>query len=263
MSLIFLTIEHDVEPTLLHYGVKGMRWGIRKTDPSSMNIRTEGIRVRSDGSMEIDAGVSIQRLIRMKGGTTELKDMTFASISDYDNAKYIDYLGSRKGGRDHILSIQTVKPIKAPSTEESTKMISELFLKDLQFRERVVPYLGSPISDKELAKIKEDPTGPIADKWYKEVNKQMTFTEALRPEIPYVKESVRKQVESKGYNALRDENDVAWNVAKSPIIIFSPEKTLKVITVTKINNEMRKASKETLKQYKKLGKNWTDKHFYE
>jgi hypothetical protein len=51
-------------------------------------------------------------------------------------------------------------------------------------------------------------------------------------------------------------------VAKAPVIILNPEKTLSVVSVTNITDELRTSSKETLKEYKKLGKNWVDKYVY-
>ena len=59
-----------------------------------------------------------------------------------------------------------------------------------------------------------------------------------------------------------NENDFQNKVAKAPVIILNPEKTLSVVSMTDITDELRAASKETLNDYKKLGKNWVDEYVY-
>ena len=52
-------------------------------------------------------------------------------------------------------------------------------------------------------------------------------------------------------------------VSKAPIIILNPQKTLKVVSVDNITDELRNESKGVLKDYKKIGKDWVDKYVYE
>lgn len=252
--------------TLMHYGVPGMRWGVRKLDSSSLIVKSQGVRIGSDGSIDIQKGASLQRLVRSSGASLPMKDLTYASLSDYDNARYIKTIGGKGifgGGRDQILSIQATQNIKAPSLDESTKMVSDLFLNDAKFQKTYTNMMDVPISKKELDRIRSDPGGKTARAWYESVNQSLTFDAEFDPIAPYVQKTVREKVQSKGYNALRDENDVAAKISKAPIIIFSPDKSLKVITVTTITDEIRQANKEKLKQYKSLGKNWAEEKLYD
>ena len=251
---------------LEHYGVKGMRWGVRKkNDASTISARNEGVLSKADGSITISKGASIQRLVRSNGESLPMKDMTYASINDYDNAKYIKTIGGKGffgGGRDQILSIKTVAPIKAPSKEEATRLFSELMIKDSAFRKQNTNILGASISDKEFAAMKANPTGRVATAWYDQTNVKLTFDASFDPDAPRIQAKVREHYVKNGYNALRDENDVNSKIAVSPIIIFNPEKSLKVVSVTEITDELRKANKAKLKQYKTQGKDWLEKELY-
>ncbi len=253
------------EEALFHFGVKGMRWGVRKAPEVSADLTVPGVTLGRDGSITIKEGVSIQRLVRSSGKSLPMKDVTYASINQYDNARYIKVIGGKGilgGGRDQILSIKTTQAIKAPSVVESTKVVSDLMVHDAEFRKRNTGPLGEPIRSQDLAKITADPTGKDAQAWYHMTNVKLTFDATFDPDAPYVQKRVRETFQAKGFNAVRDENDVAGKIAKSPVIIFSPEKSLKVVGTTQITDELRKANKQELKQYKRNGKEWVDQQLY-
>ena len=258
----------EEDDTLAHYGVKGMRWGHRKSEVAKpTDIRNAGVRVGADGSIEIDKGASMQRLVRSSGKSLPMKDLTYASINDYDNARYVKTIGGKGllgGGRDQILSIQATRPIKAPSVDEATRIFSEKMIADPAFRKSVInvaSFTGS-MTDKEWARIQAESTGKDAKTWYKTANTALTFDNDFAPGATKLQMQIRELYQSKGYNALRDENDVSSGIAKAPIIIFSPEKSLRVLTVTNITDELRAANKEKLRAYKSLGKDWADKRLY-
>lgn len=256
-----------VESILEHYGAKGMKWGVRKEihAPSS-NLRLQGITINKDGSMSIKKGSNIQRLVSSKKGSSRpLKDISFASINKYDNAKYIKVIGSKGllgGGRDTILTIKTTKQIKAPSLSESVRIHSDLMLNNAKYREVNRSWVNRSISSHELKEISKDPTGRRAKIWYDNANQNLTYDPKDLPHMGIMQQHFRAAFEAKGYNAVRDENDISSKIAKSPIIIFSPEKSLKVIKTTEITDTIRKANKQDLKSYKKNGKDWIDKELY-
>lgn len=255
--------------TLSHYGVKGMRWGIRKerqsSDTSPATLKPHGVTFGKDGSITIEKGALIQRLVRSNGNSLPMKDITYASLNEYDNARYIKVIGGKGffgGGRDTVLSIRATKTIKAPSVTEATKLVSDMMVRDPEFRTRNTGPLGAPISNKELAQIKANPTGKTAKGWYWNTNQKLTFDKGYDPDAPFVQKRFREEFESKGYGAVRDENDVTARIAKAPVIIFSPEKSLKVVGSKQITDDLRKANKQTLKGYKKNGKAWVDRELY-
>jgi hypothetical protein len=255
------------EAALAHYGVKGMRWGVRK-DRTPVPVPEMGLRnvtLGRDGSIDVKRGAELQRLVRSSGKSLPMKDITYASLGDYDNSRYIKVIGGKGffgGGRDQILSIKATQPIKAPSVDEATDIVSNMMLKDSSFREKNTGPLGNQISDKELEQIRQNPTGKTAQAWYFHTNQKLTFDKEYDPDAPYVQQRVRDTLTAKGYSALRDENDVAAKISKAPMIIFNPQKSLKVTKTTDITDELRKANKAKLKQYKKQGKDWLEKELY-
>lgn len=258
-------IELDAK-TLAHFGVKGMKWGVRKVDAPTYGVKSEGIRVGSDGSISIDKGASLQRLVRSNGKSLPMKDITYASFTDYDNNRYVKVIGGKGilgSGRDQILSIEATKPIKAPSFDESTKITSELLLKDAEFRKNATNMLGVPIQPKQLKEIEADPTGKMAKLWNQSINTSLTYDAEFDPGSPYVQKAVREKFVEKGYNAVRDENDYSSGIAKAPIIVFNPETSLRVVSKTDIDDALRAATKERLKEYKARGKDWAERELYE
>jgi len=268
-----ISLEKPPLDELVHFGIMGMHWGHRKSQSntgnssdSKLNIKTKGVSVKADGSITVEAGASLQRLVRSNGESMPLKGLTYASLSDYDNAKYVKFIGGKGffgGGRDTIVQLTATEPIKAPSVDEASKIVSDLFINDSKFRKTVTNMSGDKITNKELAMIKKDPTGTKAKEWYEEVNTALTFGADFDPTAPYVQKTIRETFKKNGYNAVRDENDFQTGVSKAPIIIFSPEKTLKVTKVSAITDDLRRASKEKLKQYNRLGNDWVQQQFYD
>ena len=258
--------NENVDDFLEHFGVKGMKWGVRKDRDSNPieSFNNDKVRIGRDGSIDIQAGASLQRLVRSNGRSMPMKDMTYASINEYDNRRYIKFIGSKGflgGGRDQILTITATKPIKAPSVEEAARIVSERMLSDAKFREKNTNIFGHSITDKELAEIRKDPVGKVARAWYMMTNIKLAFDKDFDPDAPFVQKIVREDVLSRGFNALRDENDAA-RLAKAPVIIFEPEKLLKVTSITDITDDLRKANKDQLKEYKRAGKEWLDEQIY-
>lgn len=250
---------------LAHHGVKGMKWGIRKNEAPTPSIAKPKATFGRDGSIRVEKGADLQRLVRSNGKSLPMKDLTYASLNEYDNARYIKVIGGKGflgGGRDQILSIKATKPIVAPGRDEATRIVSDMMLKDSAFRRKNTSPLGYPISDKELQQIRENPVGKTAQAWYSHTNVKLTFDAEFDPDVPYVQKKVREAMMSKSYNALRDENDVEGGIAKAPIIIFNPQDSLKVTSVTQITDELRSANKQKLKAYRSAGKDWVESQLY-
>jgi len=244
-----------------------MHWGKKKAHAEpNLQVKTKGISVKADGSITVNKGASLQRLVRSNGQSLPLKDLTYASLTDHDNAKYVNYIGGKGffgGGRDQVLQLTARKPIKAPSMDEATKITTDLFLNDPKFRSTFTNIASEPVSKRDLENMRKDPSGKVAKEWYTHVNTALTFDSDFDPTAPYIQKTIREHFQKKGFNAIRDENDFRHGVAKAPIIIFSPETSLKVTKVSDITDELRGSSKIKLNQYKALGKDWVEKELYD
>lgn len=245
---------------LQHYGIKGMRWGVRKQSEKP-SVDLNGIKVGRDGSISIAKGAELQRVAAKGSNRLGLGDQTYASFGSYDNARYVKYLG---GGNDpkEILSIKATQPIKAPSLEEATRIHSELMVSSKEFRAVNTNAYFNTISEKNLEKLKTDPTGRFAKELYATANEKLALNQKADANIPEMQRLFREGFAKQGYNAVRDENDVMLGLSKAPIIVFNPQKSLKVVRMTDITDRVRKANKETLKQYKRSGKSWLESQLY-
>lgn len=184
----------------------------------------------------------------------EIRNITYASVLDYDNNKYIKYLG---GKRDTIVSLKAKEPLKAPTKQQAVNTMIRLLDGDQKFRNSFLDPLGRPIGDHDLNEMKRDPMGETAHLYYFSLNSSMT----LNPE--YHQKAFKEELVRSGYNLLRDEADYYYGRAKAPLIILNPEKTLEVTKSSEITKSIQKKSKQKLKEYKIKGEKWLDDQIYE
>lgn len=174
---------------LYHYGIKGMRWGVRRFEDKSGHLTPAGkeryddydyptskqrkkygnhameghdYKDYGDGRIEIKEGSTMQRIIFSHAGSkTSLAGMTYASFTKFDNMSYA-FIGGRKDTNDkknknRVLDLVTKKELKSPSMDEAANTLINL-TKNKEFNNVYgkTPdgkQLGFPLSDKDISNI--------------------------------------------------------------------------------------------------------------
>lgn len=91
----------EVDDFLAHYGVKGMKWGVRKQRASTPVVSRSSprdLKPNSDGSIDIPRGAHIQRVVNgkrllSKAGLDIGETHTYASFTKGDNLRYESNFG--------------------------------------------------------------------------------------------------------------------------------------------------------------------------
>lgn len=242
---------------LEHYGILGMKWGIRRS-PEELGHKMvgKGVQIWKDGRIQIDEGIDIQRISRDR----ELNPMhrTYASITKYDHLRYVVDWG-KDDGRDYVIQMRTTEKLKAPSTKEAVIVLSDSLIENPSYI-NVIAKLAKgknlKITADDLAKNK---SGKTATDMYVLFNKALSISPDDVHWIGKLQESFTNKLTASGYNALLDENDFRTSSVIAPIIVFDPNKSLKMIGLTEITDELKRSSYEQLSQYETISDRFIEK----
>lgn len=220
---------------LSHYGIKGMKWGVRHD--------------RKTGDINIKKGTHFGRLTVYDESSA--KGHAYVNYRKDDIKKYRGFFGANlrrihKGKDVKELDLIAKTNMKAPSRKVREKTFIEIHKKD-------------PLISKELAKYhKSDwhyftplPTSFYA-KYYSNLKNDKryqkaytTFVRSIGANV-YIRDKYFKSLSKKGYNFVTDDLD-AGKFGKEPAIIFDRNKSLKY------NGERIVSKKEIKDTWKKYG----------
>lgn len=242
MTTLSDNIDTDiVDAFIAHFGVKGMKWGQRKDR-------------RLSGSKYYDKDFSqnkdVYRIVA-KTGSRKLKDIAYVSTNDVDNDRYIHIMNRTVSARlfkdarfEKQLVLGPKVPLKAPSIKKAEAEMGKLYRSDKRMQRFVKEneiYFGENPDDKKLNQIMN--TAFVDD------DRLFTGSIAMRK---IVKEHFQKQ----GYNSLLDQNDIRQGLARSPLVVFDPEKTLRVVSQSRIDDFASSKATVTYKETQRT--RWVD-----
>lgn len=230
----------DTLVVLEHHGIKGMRWGVRKEERLTSSAYYKKDFVQKEDVFRIIANT----------GNRKLKDIAYVSANATDNQRYIHVLNRTISARlfkdaryERQLVLGPVKPLKAPSIQTAEREVKKLYDSSPTFRQFVEKnelFFGKNPDAKKLNQIMN--TAIVDD--------DNLFEGSIR-----MRQEVKAHFTKLGYNSLLDQNDIREGLSKESLIVFDPEKTLRLVSESKINDVVKAAAKKTYKETQKSG--WT------
>lgn len=223
---------------LKHFGIKGMRWGVRKEKRLSSHENYNKDFVQKE---------DVYRIIA-KEGSRKMSDIAYVSTNDIDNNRYIHILNNTVSARlfkdaryEKQLVLGPTKPLKAPSIQKAEKEMQKLYEDSPSFKsfvKRNALFFGENPSPKKINQI---------------TNSAMVDDDRLFQGSIKMRKEVKDHFQARGYNSLLDQNDIREGLAKKPLIVFDPEKNLRVVSQSKIDEVIKASAKKTYKETKKSG----------
>ena len=239
-------IQNYGDRLLCHYGVKGMKWGVRNVDT------------------RISKNTSLYRVSPIEETHTR-NNRTYLAYTEKDLNFYKEHITKIRRTDDtqpmFLVEYKNLKAIKHPSSKKQADEFYE-FYKDHKV------LIGKEIAEElvfRLGYTKPSDARTIETSFYTQLYSNLKDSHIRT--IGYrmfmqtysntpVADLFQEQLKRKGYNALLDDNDVINNdldvfKPEKPIIVFDPPKNLKIIDNKRISEqEYQKALSENEKRRK-------------
>lgn len=212
---------------LEHYGVKGMKWGVRK------KYYTDDM----DNDVVIKQGSNIQNISKDKKRSLDNRPM-YGSYNTRDNTAYAGSYAKTlqfQGHKPIKNELKIVKDVKIPSQKKSVDLFYDMYTKD---PDGVVNSIAKAQSDvmmfNRVEKIRKFNQGRIEKKFldkgeewvknkgYEIFNQSMMSDADTKARTAYYDLLIKK-----GYSGIRDVNDINNSQIDAPVIFLNPKNTLK------------------------------------
>lgn len=202
---------------LYHYGVLGMKWGVRKLD-------------EKNGDLYLKKGTVVKRIATDHSDRVH-DNKKYVSINQEDHDKWEDYLGNanlQRGRATYIHSYTAVKDLKVMDSTKQGKLFVEMMMKDKKFKNQVIKDLDSYHKIMPYVKRSDDNAENIS---------RLMSIRQLETGRKFIDE-----IMSRGYDAVVDTHGT--NTAKTPLIVLNADTNLKKLD----NVEYSKAVQDYLKE---------------
>ena len=179
---------------LYHYGVKGMKWGVRRYE-------------NRNGELILPKGTVVKRVSTSKEDPI-YDNKKYVSINQKDHSKLEAYLGKAYIDRNMTTwnqTYKTTKDLRVMSSTQQGKLFVDMMLKDKRFKEQALKDIE--YSDRSLhQKSVDDPAENISRNLAMQTETGKAFM---------------KKVLENNYDAVVDTHGT--NLSKDPLIVLNPD----------------------------------------
>lgn len=232
----------DMKCELQHYGVLGMKWGVRRYQPYPKGKHGTFLGQDRDNDIVIKKGSEAYRLQtgdKISGtgqlyvSFDKLDSLTYAAVTSSDEPGGLGV--NMRDGSGNIVTIKMTKDIIAPSYQKTMdafiKTVDEIGVKQVakdtyQLDDKTVPKWVQESNKREAKQFIKDyghlTIDEARDRAY------MSFTRSFMQDTK-ARSMFFESLKNEGYNALIDENDKKFEsgFSESPMIIFDRGDTKK------------------------------------
>ena len=256
---------------LTHWGIKGMKWGVRRYQNKDGTLTAAGkeryytessldIKTNSDGSRTVPKGFKFNR-VGQDQIDINASGALYVSYGQKDASRYVKSLGPTLMGKllgEYGTTVQHLsvrEPIKIPNESTTNIELSKMLLENPKLLQKYndslysLVYTGSfdkNVTKRDLDYIIDNPNSDSA--------KKMTYTISSffgDPNFSKETSAIYSRFRELGYDALPDYHDIMSGTSETAMVIFNPEK-IKMTSGIRITKETMKEAKEYLKQFEKL-----------
>lgn len=193
-----------MEQNLVHFGVLGMRWGVRKEQGSSKKV-------------SLDKGTKIQRIGSKGEG---LEGMKYVSFTKSDNDFYKDmFLDDNKVTMKMKAKEAIITPTQQEAANQLIKSLSKMPMDDVV--SAIKPLTVFKMEKSIRKQLEKAFTGDEKSK-----DKTSVFIEEklYKDGLASIKKRYFSDLSKQGYNAIIDRSDTL--LTDLPLIIFNGDKSL-------------------------------------
>lgn len=228
---------------LIHYGVKGMKWGVRKDRTPGIAQEGPGYQLFKDGSIRLSRDAQIQRVVRkhtglIGGAASDLgvQGGMYASFLPSDKHLYEHGFGRSKSllvkEASQVLTFSPKTPLKSPGVLEARDLYFEMLRSNPDLHEKVKSSIRGMNVDKIMSGTNESAKNELYATAYDAAN--------YNSKLSGVNEKYASILKSKGYNMLMDPADSLRGEFNAPVVILDPGKNVELSSRRIVDKESQK-----------------------